>query len=253
MMKTPIIALAVALLLASPAHAIVGGGTPQAEGVARAVVTIVGSRGNFCTGSLIAPRLVLTVAHCVQPGADYKIVEYGADRQPQLKDVKSVAIHPAFRMDAMTSHRATADVALLQLAAPAAGKTPAALGAPNIPVIVGSRFTIAGIGVTVRGEGKSGGTVRVAGLIATGQPGTLQIRLVDPVGQGARDGLGACTGDSGGPVFEDKQTGPAIVGVISWSTGPNNSAGCGGITGVTPLTLYRDWILQTARQWGAGF
>jgi hypothetical protein len=24
------------------------------------------------------------------------------------------------------------------------------------------------------------------------------------------------------------------------------------MTGVTPLTLYRDWILQTARQWGAG-
>ena len=24
-----------------------------------------------------------------------------------------------------------------------------------------------------------------------------------------------------------------------------------GMTGVTPLTLYRDWILQTARQWGA--
>ena len=153
----------------------------------------------------------------------------------------------------MTAHRATADVALLQLAAPAAGKAPASLGAPNIPVIVGSRFTIAGIGVTVRGDGKSGGIVRVAGLIATGQPGTLQIRLVDPLSQGARDGLGACTGDSGGPVFEDKQTGPAIVGVISWSTGPNNSAGCGGITGVTPLTLYRDWISQTARQWGAVF
>ena len=30
------------------------------------------------------------------------------------------------------------------------------------------------------------------------------------------------------------------------------AAGCGGITGVTPLTLYRDWIAQTARQWGAG-
>jgi len=74
--------------------------------------------------------------------------------------------------------------------------------------------------------------------------------VVDPVGQGAREGLGACTGDSGGPVFEDRQGTPAIVGVISWSTGPNGSAGCGGLTGVTPLTLYRDWILQIARQWG---
>ena len=238
------------VLAFAPAHAIVGGGAPSAEGVGRSVITIVGSRGNFCTGALIAPRVVLTAAHCVQPGADYKIVEYGAG-QPQLQDVRKVAIHPAFRMEAMTAHRATADIALLQLEMPPRGKAPSTLGAPNIPIMVGGRFTIAGIGVTVRGDGKSGGTVRVAGLVATGKPGTLQIRLVDPVGQGTRDGMGACTGNSGGPVFEDKQGGPAIIGVISWSTGPNGSAGCGGITGVTPLTLYSDWILQTARQWGA--
>jgi secreted trypsin-like serine protease len=251
-MKFSIPAIAGLLLVASPAYAIVGGGAPATEGIARSVITIVGSRGNFCTGAVIAPKLVLTAAHCVQPGADYKIVEYGADKQPQLQDVKTVAVHPAFNMQAMLAHRATADVALLQLAGPARGKAPSAVGAPNIPIMVGGRFTIAGIGVTVRGDGKSGGTIRVAGLVATGQPGTLQIRLVDPVGQGLRDGMGACTGDSGGPVVEDKQGGPAIIGVISWSTGPNGSAGCGGITGVTPLTLYRDWILQTARQWGAG-
>jgi secreted trypsin-like serine protease len=239
------------LLPMAPARAIVGGGVPSSEGIGRSVLTIVGSRGNFCSGALVAPRLVLTAAHCVQPGATYKIVEYGADRQPQLRDVRNVAVHPAFSMQAMTAHRATADVALLQLEAPPKGKNAAALSVPQLPIVVGSRFTIAGIGVTIRGEGSSGGTIRVAGLVATGQPGTLQIRLVDPVGQGARDGLGACTGDSGGPAFEDRQGSTAIIGVISWSTGPNGSAGCGGLTGVTPLTLYRDWIVQTAKQWGS--
>ena len=250
-MKILLPLLASVALLATPAHAIVGGGAPSADGVGRSVVTIVGSRGNFCTGALIAPKLVLTAAHCVQPGASYKIVEYGADRQPQLQDVSTVAIHPGFNMQAMAAHRATADVALLRLDAPLRGKVASVVGAPQIPILVGSRFTVAGIGVTVRGDGKSGGTIRVAGLIATGKPGTLQIRLVDPVSQGTRDGLGACTGDSGGPAFEDKPGGPVIVGVVSWSTGPNGTAGCGGMTGVTPLTLYRDWILQTARQWGS--
>ncbi len=246
----PVFTAAMTLLFNAPASAIVGGAPLAADRFGRSVVTIVGSRGNFCTGSLIAPSLVLTVAHCVQPGSEYKIVQYDAERKPELQDVRSVAIHPAFKMQEMLAHRATADVALLRLAIAAKGKAPARLGVPQPPLAPGNAFTVAGVGVTVRGDGKSAGITRTAGLIATGKPGTLQIRLVDPAGQGTQAGLGACTGDSGAPVFEDQQSGPAIVGVVSWSTGPNGSAGCGGLTGVTPLTLYRDWILRTARQWG---
>jgi hypothetical protein len=252
-MRTFFPMLAAALMISAPACAIVGGAAPSAGEISRSVVTIVGSRGNFCSGALIAPNLVLTVAHCVQPGAEYRIVDYGAEGrplpQPRLQDVKSIALHPAFAMQAMQAHRATADVALLLLASPMKGKAAAMLGSPQLPIEPGHKFTVAGIGVTIRGDGKSGGTIRSAALIATGQPGTLQIRLVDPIGQGAQAGLGACTGDSGGPVFQDQQV-SAVVGVISWSTGPNGSAGCGGLTGVTPLTLYRPWIVQRARDWG---
>jgi len=243
------LAVAAALLCAAPAHAIVGGAAQPTDGIGRSVVSIVGSRGNFCSGALIAAKLVLTAAHCVQPGAEYRIVEYDADRKPELKIVRRVAVHPGFNMQTMLGHRATADVALLELEA-TPRETVAALSVPQTPIVPGAKFAIAGVGVTVRGDGKSSGLVRSAALIATGKPGTLQIRLVDPTGQGDQAGLGACTGDSGGPVFEEQASGPAVIGVISWSTGPNGSDGCGGLTGVTPLTLYRDWILRTARQWG---
>ena len=83
---------------------------------------------------------------------------------------------------------------------------------------------------------------------ATGKPGNLQIRLMDPATQNKRAGLGACTGDSGAPVFD---TSREVVGVVSWSTGPNNSDGCGGLTGVTPLSLYRGWIVETAKKLGS--
>ena len=248
-MKTSLRIAAVVLLASAPAHAIVGGAAPSTDGIARSVISIVGSRGNFCSGALIAPKLVLTAAHCVQPGAEYRIVEYDADRKPELKAVRRVAVHPGFDMQTMLGHRATADVALLELEA-TPRETAAALSVPQTPIMPGGKFAIAGVGVTVRGDGKSSGLVRSAALIATGRPGSLQIRLVDPVGQGSQAGLGACTGDSGGPVFEDQSSGPVIIGVISWSTGPNGSAGCGGLTGVTPLTLYRDWILQTASVFG---
>jgi secreted trypsin-like serine protease len=77
------------------------------------------------------------------------------------------------------------------------------------------------------------------------------MRLVDPATQNKAAGMGACTGDSGAPAFEDQNGVSLIVGVVSWSTAPNNGDGCGGLTGVTPLTLYKDWIVKTARDWGA--
>jgi secreted trypsin-like serine protease len=247
---TTITAVLIATGIASPALGIVGGGSAAPDGIALSVVTVVGSRGNFCTGALIAADLVLTAAHCVMPGATYKVVDYG-NKPATLLDTRNVAAHPSFNMQTLLGHRATADVALLQLAARAPSAAgPAPTGIPQVPVDAGSRFTVVGMGVSIRGDGRSGGVTRAAGLVATGKPGTLQIRLVDALTQGVRDGLGACTGDSGAPVFEDQQGKAVIIGVVSWSTGPNNSVGCGGLTGVTPLTLYRDWILRTARAWG---
>jgi len=245
------LAFAVAISF-SPALAMVGGSAPADPELARHVVLIVGSRGNSCTGVAIARDLVLTAAHCVLAGAEYKRVEFDAERRPALKDVAAVLRHPMFDLDTLLGHRATADVALVKLAEPLPpAYAPAAIAVADKPVAAGERFLVAGFGVAVRGDGRTGGTLRAATLIATGRPGTLQIRLVDPAAKGERAGLGACTGDSGAPVFARRDGALAVIGLVSWTTGPRLSEGCGGLTGVTPLVRYRAWIAETAARMGS--
>ena len=224
---------------------------PPAGEFARAAVMIVGSRGNFCTGTLIAKDLVLTAAHCVPSGSDYKLVQFDAQRQPNLRDTLRVERHPQFSQQTFDNHRATADVALIKLAAPVQNAAQATLFGGAFAVAPGDRFAVAGYGLAERGNGKTGGALRAASLVATGKPGNLQIRLVDPAAKGERAGLGACTGDSGAPVFRDDGGRFLVIGVVSWSTGPNGTEGCGGLTGVTPLSLYRSWVVDTARKLGS--
>jgi secreted trypsin-like serine protease len=246
------IALACSVIAAHPAAALVGNAGVADPGLARHVVMIVGSRANYCTATAIARDIVLTAAHCVPPGADYKLIEQDAAGTPRLADVARVQRHPQFSMETFLAHRATADVALIKLARPLpAAVVPAAVGASQRPVAVGDRLTIAGYGVTVPGDGRTGGTARSAILAVTGQPGALQIRLFDPATRGERGGLGACTGDSGAPAFDLSGGSAAVIGVVSWTTGPRLSEGCGGLTGLTPLARYRDWIVKTAREMGS--
>lgn len=252
MSRTILFAFAGFLLHSSEAAAIVGGAAAtEGAGPGRHVVLIVGSRGNSCSGVAIAQDLILTAAHCVLPGSAYKLVEFDAARRPSLKDTGRIASHPRFDLRSLLDHRATADVALLKLPEPLPpSRAPAVLAA--MPAVrAGDPFIVAGAGMAVDREGKSGGTVRAATLVATGHPGNLQIRLVDPATRGETAGLGACGGDSGAPVFEDRSGRLMLVGIVSWSTGPGGSAGCGGLTGVTPLALYRDWILEKAGELGS--
>lgn len=242
-----------AILAIAPAAAMVGGAQPATNGAGRSVVMILGSHGTACTATAVARDLLLTAAHCVAPGADYKLADlFSPGRTPSLKPIARIERDPQFDMRKLLGHVATADVALAKLPEPLP-KTmpPVGLDASTVPVAVGDAFVVAGYGVAVRGDGRTGGTVRAATLVATGQPNTLQLRLFDPNTRGEKPGLGACAGDSGAPVLRQKNGSLAIVGVVSWSTGPKLSAGCGGLTGVTPLIRYRAWIVDTARQLGS--
>ena len=242
---TRAVASLIALSLCTPAAAMVGG-AQSAPNFSHAVVMLAGQRG-FCSGAAIARDLVLTAAHCVSSGNDYKLVVFEASGKPALKSIATIARHPQFDAGAAQRHRATADVALLKFAE-TISSAPVPLGPAALKVAPGDPFLVAGYGLATPGDGKSGGTVRTATLVATGQPGSLQVRLMDPATRNERAGLGACVGDSGAPVFTNADGALAVIGVVSWSTGPKNSAGCGGLTGVTPLTRYQSWIVEQAKR-----
>lgn len=233
------------VLSSTSARAIVGGATEVDPNTPNAVVMIVGSGGTFCTGTAIARNLVLTAAHCVQPGADYKVLDFTETHTPVFRDLKAITVHPSFNMQTLLAHRATSDVALLFLNQPLPPKF-AVAQLDSVPrrVAPGDALTIEAYGVTTRGEDKSSGRLRRASLQVTGTPGSLQIRLFDPITKNERSGLGACTGDSGAPLFDDQNGFRKVIGVVSWSTGPKTGAGCGGLTGVTPLLSYVKWILD---------
>ena len=83
----------------------------------------------YCTGALVAPSVVLTVAHCALPASSYVIAtgltDLGDTSGGQVLGVSSVVISPNWNPN---THRG--DMALLQLSQPST--------APTMPVITPS-------------------------------------------------------------------------------------------------------------------
>jgi secreted trypsin-like serine protease len=243
-------ALAVALALCAPAYAIVGTAEPASDAIARHIVMVVGDRGSACTGTAIGRDLVLTAAHCVEPGVHYTVAVPDPGRRAKTARVERFERHPEYVDINALEHRETADMALIKLAEPLPGHvTPATLGSRDY-FLLGDRFIIAGYGIDFLRGTRSFGTLKWATLMAVRHPSSLQLRLADPITRGESAGLGACSGDSGGPVFEDAGNRLLLVAVVSWATAAQGGAGCGGLTGVTPLGLARGWIAETAARLG---
>ena len=147
------------MLAAAPSATAMVGGAPPAEDFAAERSRRRPARKVRSARASPSPATRATAAHCVPPGADYKLIELAATRQPVLRDIARIERHPEFDAKAAQRHRVTADIALLKI--PSALKIAPALLAPRTgPVAAGDRFVVAGSGVAVRGDGKTGGTVR---------------------------------------------------------------------------------------------
>jgi hypothetical protein len=244
--------LAALAMMPMTAAAMVGGAPVVDAGASRSEIMILSGRGNLCTGIVLKPDLVLTAAHCIEPGLTYKFYELDAERKPIFYDAAKTVVHPKYSKAEFDGNRATPDLALMKVAVRFPTRyLPVSLSTPRGRVAVGERFTVVGYGATASGDSRGSGVLRRANLIATGQPGNLQLRLFDPATKGNAPGLGACTGDSGGPAYEERDGQRLLYGVVSWTTGPKMGDGCGGVTGVTPIELYQKWIVDTARKLGS--
>ncbi|MCZ0737008.1 S1 family peptidase [Phreatobacter sp. AB_2022a] len=238
--------LALALMPASPALAVIGG-TPlsSSDPVASQTVMISGGNG-FCSGAVVGERLVLTAAHCVEGSPRLAVLVFGPNRQPILNEITARAIHPAYRRADWQNRRTAVDLAVVRTAEPIGqGRRIAGLSAAPLPA-AGATIRLVGYGPVAEGDGASAGVLREVALTVTGRPSSYQVRLTAPAG--AR--RGACTGDSGGPVFATEAGQPVVAGIVSWSTG-QGTARCGTLTGTVPVAPHRRWIEETIQGLGA--
>ena len=243
------------IALALPAGALVGGAQMAEQSIARHVVLILGAH-SLCTGVAIASDLVLTAAHCVLDNGNYRRQPRDAHgparlvvfdgRRTVVKEVARVVPHPQFSpRDDMAP-----DLAVVKLvAALPSNLAPAAFSERRAPPSVGERFLVAGFGVATPGERRTAGKLRAATLVVTDRPNSQQISLTDPKKLGESAGLGVCNGDSGGPVFDERDG--TLVAIISWSGRTGGEPACGFVSGVIPLARYRYWIFDTAAKLGS--
>lgn len=257
--RTVFTATVVALLGFAPAglgasggmHEFVLGGAPVSDGSWPSIVALVPTGvapelGTFCGGTLIAPAVVLTAAHCVldeggapKPAGSFEAVT-GAEDLLAPADriaVTAIRIHPGYRVEGDAP-----DAALLILArpttAPVAAYAASAAQDPDLErpgAIAGwgeqgentnqypTRLVAAPVTIFAGARCKEmlGAAFHLGGALCAGRP---------------EGGVDTCSGDSGGPLRD--ATG-LVVGITSWGVG------CGrpGLPGVyTRISSVSDWI-----------
>src|SRR3712207_885808 len=107
------------LLAATDAYAVVRGAvTRDPNGIRGSVVRVESSRGELCSGAVIAPDLVLTAAHCVLERAQYRVVAVDRRFRPRAVRAVAAAMHPEFVPGTTPRTQPGVDLAILKLEQP---------------------------------------------------------------------------------------------------------------------------------------
>jgi trypsin len=245
----------VALALPAPANAVVGGKSVE-SGRYPFVVAVGDAKGADCAGTLIAPSVVLTAAHCVaaraaEPqklrvlvGTQRVVAQPSAPGSAQTLLVTAVYVHPLFRAETMHY-----DAALLFLEHPVTGLRTIAM-ADSSP-LAGAIVSAAGWGetrerATTMPVHLRSVVLEVATKRACGRGNVIPGGYFTPSMMCAgRPGRDICSGDSGGPLVGTSHGHAVLVGITSFGFGCARSGHPGVYTRVPSI---RGWALgQMAR------
>jgi endonuclease G len=202
----------------------------------------------LCTGTLVAPTVVLTAGHCYDPLDLPDNVLIGTSSLARPGDGETIAIE---RGSAFPDAINTEDVAVLVLARPSS-RAPRriATGWASLDIVNGARVSLVGFGaINADGDQFVQELQEASSTITDFDCSTSDgcNAAAQPAGELGAGGMGidTCPGDSGGPLYLVTSYGAFLAGVTSRSYAhPSVACSDGGIY-VRPDKLV-DWIEATA-------